>query len=325
MDARREWTGQEGQAGDLPQAGDLHEEVWLLGQSPLENYLDYAGEMAANCRHLRRSALVDEWREANDYYYELEVSEAGIADQVEIRDLPASVEDQADLVAADSRFQSSYSKLPTRFAMVELDRLIMAQPHVDLQHAERLAARLGESPTDVALFQFCQPLNVSDAQIQVRKLGSKRFLFWSQSSDFRFLEAGPLDPAIVDHDPGGPLGGVLGLMVGFGSNFLNAVQSDARLLLRNGHHRAYAMRALGITHAPCIIQTVTRRDELNLVASRRVAESPHYYFAAARPPLLKDFFDPRIRKVLSVPRVVRAIELTFEVRDFEVVDFATVG
>jgi len=63
---------------------------------------------------------------------------------------------------------------------------------------------------------------------------------------------------------------------------------------------------------------VTRRDELNLVASRAVIEEPAFYFKTARPPLLKDFFDPRIRKVLRVPTILRAVEVSFEVKDFDV-------
>jgi hypothetical protein len=87
----------------------------------------------------------------------------------------------------------------------------------------------------------------------------------------------------------------VGLVVGFSTNFFNVVRDDKRLLLHNGYHRACALRALGITHVPCVIQTVTRRDELDLIAKDNVAEDPAFYFAACRPPLLKDFFDPRIR------------------------------
>jgi hypothetical protein len=76
----------------------------------------------------------------------------------------------------------------------------------------------------------------------------------------------------------------------------------------------------GVTHAPCIIQTVTRRDELNLIAGEDVQEAPAFYFKAARPPLLKDFLDPRIRKVQRIPRPVQMIDIKFEVQDHNVAD-----
>jgi hypothetical protein len=46
---------------------------------------------------------------------------------------------------------------------------------------------------------------------------------------------------------------------------------------------------------------VTRGEELGLVGSK-IAEDPSFYFKAARPPVLKDFFDPNIRKVLQIPK-----------------------
>jgi hypothetical protein len=169
------------------------------------------------------------------------------------------------------------------------------------------------------------PIRAEEAPIDMRRLSSKRFLLWSKSSDFRFHEAAVLDPSqIVDYDPYGSLGAAVGVMVGYGSNLLNAIQSENRLLLHNGHHRAYTLLEMGFTHAPCIIRTVTRRDELNLLASADAAEDPSFYFRAARPPLLKDFFDPKIRKVVRVPRLMRLLEVNVEVKEHEIRDFATV-
>jgi hypothetical protein len=123
---------------------------------------------------------------------------------------------------------------------------------------------------------------------------------------------------IRDYDAFGAMAGIVGLVVGFGSNFLNVIRVGKRLVLHNGYHRACALHALGITHAPCIIQTVTRSDELELAAKATVAEDPEFYFHTARPPLLKDFFDPKIGKVFRTHKQVRMIEVNYEVRDFTV-------
>jgi hypothetical protein len=87
-------------------------------------------------------------------------------------------------------------------------------------------------------------------------------------------------------------------------------------MLNNGYHRVCALRALGIKHAPCIVQTATRVDELAIAVKRELAEQAEFYFESARPPLIKDFFDRKIRKVLPVEKSVRQIEVTFEVKDF---------
>jgi hypothetical protein len=316
MDAKTAWLP------GLKEQTAHSEEAWLLGQPPLQRYLDYMQDTAIGGAEASRSALIDEWRTANDYWYELEQSQAGVADSVEIRDIDSSLQPCIDEVMASDRYRRGFHELPTRFAMVELEKLIVSQRHVDIHHTERLKARLAGDTSLQQLFWFCMPVRNEEAPVDMRRLGSKRFLFWSKSSDFRFHEAALLKPSqISDYDPFGPVGAAIGVMLGYGSNLLNAVQSDNRLLLHNGHHRAYTLLEMGFTHAPCIIRTVTRRDELNLLVSADAASDPSFFFRAARPPMLKDFFDPRIRKVVKVPKLMRLLEISIEVKEHETTDF----
>ena len=320
MDAKPAWL-----PGFAKQA--VHsEEAWLLGQPPLQSYLDYMQDTAIGSEQISRSELVDEWRAANDYWYELEQSEAGIADKVEIRELDSSLRPCVDEVMASSRYRRGFNELPTRFAMVELEKLIVSQRHVDIGHTGRLKERLADDCSAEELFWFCMPVRGAETPVDMRRLGSKRFIVWSKSSDFRFHEAALLDPAqITGYEPFGQVGAAVGVMLGYGSNLLNVIQSDKRLLLHNGHHRAYAMLEMGITHAPCIVRTVTRRDEFNLLASADAAADPSFFFRAARPPILKDFFDPRIRKVVKVPQLMRLLEISIDVKEHEIRDFGSPG
>ena len=140
-------------------------------------------------------------------------------------------------------------------------------------------------------------------------------MFWSPSADFRFQEAilqqkdkfGGVNPV-------GEVSNILALFIGFGSNFLNLIEFEGRILIHNGHHRLYALRSLGITHAPCVVQTVTQLEELRLIASPAVVEDPTFYFAAKQPPIMKDFFDSKIRKVHFTERLSTIIEVSFDVK-----------
>jgi hypothetical protein len=297
----------------------LHEEIWLLGQPLLRNYLDFVQESVVGGADMNRAALTDEWRMANDYYEKLAKTEAGIADDVECVELDSKLQHLAGKVMADTRYRHTFDSLPTRFGMVELDKLVIYQIHVTGSFIYTLNQRLQPDLDPISLFHFCLPLGKPDAPIHMQRVGSKRFVFRSDSTDFRFQESLLLRPdQIANYENYGSIAGVAGVAVGFGSNFLNVIQDDdsQRLLLHNGYHRACALRAAGITHAPCIIQTVTRRDELDISADSDVAKSPGYYFNAPRPPLLKDYFDPKIRKLLPIKKMIRMVEVNFEVKEF---------
>ena len=294
----------------------FEDEVWLLGQPTLRQYIDFARGAAVDGA-LERAALCDEWRRANDYYHELEQREAGIADQVGARELDPALAPLVEAVRASASYRRTFDKLPTTFNMVELDRLVVFQKSVTDSFVKTLASRLGNDPTLPELFRFALPLGEREADVRIQRIGSHRYTFQSSSTDFRFHESMLLEPRqLRDYESFGPIAGIVGLVVGFGSNFLNAIRVGKRLVLQNGYHRACALRELGLSHAPCIVQTVTRGDELALAAKGVVAQDPDFYFKTARPPLLKDFFDPRIRKVLRVRKQVRMIEVNFKVREF---------
>lgn len=302
-----------------PDPGGTLDEIRLLGQPSLNKYLRYVEESVVDGAAFDRRALVDEWRQANAYYQALEETELGIADEIEVRDLDPALAPLAAEVAADPRYRHAFDTLPTAFAMVELDKLALFQIWVTRQFTDRLQARLGPAPDPATLFRFCQPPAVTEAPVKIRQVGSNRYVFMSESTDFRPHRSILLRPDQVrDHETCGPVSGIAGFVVGFGSNFLTAIRQgeDGRVLLHNGYHRAYALRAQGVTHAPCVVQTVRSRDELQVVASEKVVADPDFYFASARPPLLKDFFDPKIRKVHRVHRTVKIIEVAFEVREY---------
>lgn len=302
-------------------AGAAQEEVWLLGLPPLTRLIDFVEDHAEDGAAFDRAALVDEWRAANDCYQALERTEAGIANAGQHRELDAHLQPWAAEVAAHPRFKRSFDTLPTHFGMVELDRLIVYQRHVTRNFVETRMDALGAAPDAKAVFALCLPLGEPEAPVQIQKIGSRRYVFRSRSTDFRFHEPALLSPDQASgYESYGAIAGIVGLVVGFSSNLLNVVQVGQRMLLNNGYHRACALRALGVTHAPCVVQTATRVDELQAVLKSQVADDAEFYFESARPPLLRDFFDPRLRKLIAVRSRTRHIEVNFEIKDYLVTD-----
>lgn len=293
------------------------EETWLLGQPSLWEYLEFVKDSVVGGADVDQRAATAEWREANSYYQRLEDSESGIADTAECHALSADLSSLADEVVAHSTYRKVYDTMPAEFGMVELDKLVLCQKSVTSTFVNALAKRLGENPAAEALFRFCLPLEKPNVTVQARAMGSKRFVFRADSTDFRFHQAALLRPdQLNDFASFGPVSGAVGLVVGFGSNFLNVIKVGNRLLLHNGYHRACALRSLGVTYAPCIIQAVATQDELEVTAKDTVTKNPDFYFKSVRPPLLKDYFDPAIRKVLPVHKHVRIVEVNFEVKEY---------
>ncbi len=288
--------------------------LWLLGQPHLEEYLSFVARKVIGGADIAPLTLADEWRAANDLFYELEQTEAGEPDHISVTPLPAELAQLADQLRADSFYRTTFDALPTSIEMVELDRLIMWQGQISDRFALRRGETLGHSPTPEALFRFCFPLERVVPPVTIRRLAEDRYQFISDVTDFSAHSPQLLATTnLAGLATTGPIAAALTIPLGVDANFLSAIRSDNRLLLHNGYHRAYALRAMGITHAPCIIQTVTRRDELKYAADPRVSSDPAFYFRAARPPMLRDFFNPRLTKHLRIRPIQTVVEVQVQV------------
>lgn len=287
--------------------------VFLIGRPPLGEFLAFMKTLAIGGQSADQGGLAEEWRHANDRVVELEESEGGWADDAVIEPLPDGFGAMAEAVYADPFFQQAYRFVPSRVGIVELDRLVVFQKQINLAYVDVLKNRIGSDPSLADLFEVALPSQRTVPSVQVAQTAQNAFTFVSPSNDFRFLDASLVEPRqVVDHAFPGPPTAILGLAVGYGSNYLNALHVEGRLILNNGSHRAYAMRELGIKKAPCLIQSVSRRDELELL-QQEVFKNPERYLTAARPPLLKDYFDSDLRKVVPVARKNRTVKLSFGV------------
>jgi hypothetical protein len=140
-------------------------------------------------------------------------------------------------------------------------------------------------------------------------------VFSSRSSDLRALGSFVRRDLEVQETAQALNGGVpvaaIVSYVGFGVSTINAFQVGGRVVLNNGFHRLYALRELGVTHAPMIIQHVSNPV---LEFPPIVANLPReYLLGAQRPVLLSDFFVPefaitinakeRMQTVVILPQV----------------------
>lgn len=300
-------------SGAAPPVVDQH--VFLIGRPPIGDFLSYVRNLALDAQRRDEGVLADEWRAANDRVRELETTEAGLADDPPKLPLPPEMHSLAEEIQADPAFRNAFRLVPVEIAMLELDRLVVFQKHINLMYVNEVQERLPDGePTPEELFRFCIPREVHTVPVRIAQTAATSYTFVSPSHDFRYIEPVLLDADQVrGYDRMGPVTAILGIVVGFGSNYLVGMQIENRIILVNGSHRAYALRERGVTHAPCIIQKITRMEELEIVGTDELRRNSDRYVQAPRPPMLKDYFDVRLRKVLQVARKHRMIKLTFGV------------
>jgi hypothetical protein len=292
--------------------------VFLTGRPPMEEAIAFVKESSTS-GDIDLARLAADWKAANARIQELEKTESGIADDPPMAALPALMEPLRQKLLGDPIFKSSYSMIPNRIAMVGLDRLVVYQRYIRMDLVRAIQAGLGPRPSTEDIFTTCLPYNHPRPDFHADMTARGSFDFTSESSDLRFLDVRLLGPEqLTGYSPPGPVAAVVGLVVGFGSNFLNAVHVENRLILNNGSHRAYALREMGIERVPCIVQDARGREELGTLISQEVCRNADRYLNGPRPPILKDYFDPALRRSLKAVHKLRQVRVSFEVRQTEV-------
>ncbi|HVH70935.1 MAG TPA: hypothetical protein VNB49_07490, partial [Candidatus Dormibacteraeota bacterium] len=211
-----------------PQA-DACEHLYLIGRPTLKQFLRYVKNHAVNPPG--PGVLTEEWQAANEIVRTLEKEEAGLADNPTIEPLAPDNELLLEFVK-DPIVQNSFNTVLTEVAYVNLNQMVVYQPHIDLTFVRELKSRLGPAPTEEEIFHACLPHEQPQAPVKWSRVHQDTYIFLSPSNDLRFLSVMPLQRGhIKDYPPPGNIACVVGLAVGFGSNFLNAIYAEKRLIL----------------------------------------------------------------------------------------------
>jgi len=113
--------------------------------------------------------------------------------------------------------------------------------------------------------------------------------------DLQYAETGGLPAAAVI------------TFVGYGGSPVNVLREGQRVVLNNGFHRVYALRKLGVTQIPVVVQHV-RNVELEFPP--QVAGLPReYLLGAPRPVLMKDFFESEFAITLEARERIKMVTM----------------
>ena len=277
--------------------------VFLNGRPPIPEFIGFIKVMAVNGHDIDQNLLMSEWRAANDRVRELEQAESGIADNPAVGPVDPAALPLLLAALADPSAQKTFGAVPVEWSTVELDRLVVHQKFINLRYVGELRSAVPATRGPIELARFSAGMGMPTSEVRVSQANMNVFAFTSASEDLRVLDVHLLAPSQVSGyvSPGSPVK-ELTVVVGFSPNFITALKIGNRLVLHNGSHRDFALRDLGVTHVPCLVQHISREDELEMVGAPDPKPFPDRYLKSPRPSLLKDYFDLRLRKTVPVVR-----------------------
>jgi hypothetical protein len=276
-----------------------------------QQYLFAFATQAEVLQHVRTQAVTEEaarlpailagWSGVQPRVADLTSREAGIQDAIQITPVPEQHEAKLESFASDNLFRKTFSQHPVAFGVVEIDKMVAPQRAVNLDYVSRLRTKYPTTPTMDELLDICASPKREMDPIQHLEIAPNTHVFSSPNSDIRFLGAflKELTNEDLNHAVSGglPAAAVISF-VGYGGAPVNVFLSGNRIVLNNGFHRVYALRGVGVTHVPVVIQHV--RDP-RLELPPLIAGLPReYLLGSARPVLMKDFFEEGFTITLKV-------------------------
>jgi hypothetical protein len=289
--------------------GARDEHAYLLGTPPVREFMQFI-RMRALSGGSSETALIERWRIAADYRRELETIGGDIPNSETLKPLSEEMQDAADRLRQELGIDCAMSGIPYRYALVDLDQVIVHQRSVNLAYVEALRTTLPQNPSDQELLRFTSGQLMPAAEVHVTRAAENVFTFSSDSSDLRHLDTALLHPATIPwHQPTGRPTHILAVSVGFGINFLSALYTRGKLILINGTHRAYLLYELGIRTVPCLVHEVSCDDDFNLSGAADIQRSLQVYLRSKHPPRLRDFFDPHLCHIIPVSRANQLVHI----------------
>ncbi|HEY0681191.1 MAG TPA: hypothetical protein VGD45_02575 [Steroidobacter sp.] len=300
------------QAAELP----VDDMVLLTGRPPLAKFVRYIRGKTIDGLRAHEGDVAAKWWRGREMYRQLETDERGWPDNPSIEPLPEEMRELAELGLSQPSVRRLRHFAPREWRMVEIDRMVVYQHTINLRFVEEIKAAL-PSPLRAEDIMRLAIGNTEQRHPPVRVVQSNdgEYTFSSASNDLRFLDVVNLEAGCIrDYQPSGCVSSAIVLFVGFSDNLISAVHAGNRVYLQNGSHRVFALRELGVTHAPCLLTRVTREEEYELLLPGDVKQDREQYVRSPRPSVFKDYFDDRVRTIVPVMRMNHVLEakLTLE-------------
>lgn len=292
---------------------NVSEYALIVGRYSFQSYLRFFRSKGIRGTNMDERLLAQEWREIQQHVTDVEQAEKGVADNPQFVPLPDEMIPAAQEARLYEATQRAFGARSHQWWLVEIDRVVVFQPWVDLGFVREIQASIPKPVSHADHIRVAAGSYMTKPAVVASQLSEDRYVFTSRSTDVRFLGTELLDPACIqNHQSKGYATHVVAVFIGSGVNCLSAIHVDNRLILLNGTHRAYALRDMGFTHVACLVTHVTNSDERSRVLPASVKQDEARYLSESRPPLFKDYFDVSLRKIIPTSNASTLLRLKLE-------------
>jgi hypothetical protein len=273
-----------------------------LTQLELNNYIEVVADSEARQLEIKRL-----WSSASSAFQEIVAAGTDLPESIAVRPLDSSGNDYLTGIRNNPAFAKTFANIPISFAEVEIDKLVAGQRVVHLHWVRKIE----KDGLPQNLTAFCLDPGQDSTPITIARTGNTAFTASSNNPNLRFLGAQekPYDASQPGQHPGGQPIHAIALLLGYGISTVNVYRVGRRLILGNGFHRLYALRALGITHVPVVVQEVTH-PKLEMPAKVGDVLCEHAVYTP-RPALMKDFFDPRLVCEITQKPFIKTVQVAW--------------
>lgn len=297
----------------FPPLGNVRRLLYMYGtvtQMELKNFLEFNSVDS----DLHKREIKASWAAAAKHFEELRRTETGMPDTIATRPLSEENTRRAEGLRRDPLFDHTFSDCPYSFEEVELDKLVACQRTVHLEYISQLISEYERRGRD--LLDYCLTPGRDTTPVNVGRTAPNAFTASSDNPGLRFLGAyeQPYRQELLEaQTPGGQPVRMIALVLGYPCSTMNVYRVGNRVILGNGFHRLYALRQLGVTHAPAVVQHITQPQ---LELPPQIAELPRdYLLENPRPALLKDFFDKQLTCEIRQRGFLKAVQVGWGVND----------
>src|SRR6266566_1687520 len=196
--------------------------------------------------------------------------------------------------------QATLQGLQWEPAMVNLKKVISYQFLVNL---DGLDDRVADPVTSTEqLYQICFPAPQTTPLPMPLPVDQQRFVFHSSNPNFRLTGVRMNLNAMTQQ---GMMVHEITYTLSLMPSYLQVVHFNNRYILRDGYHRAVGLLMRGITEVPCIFIEAQNIEQVGF----RPGLFPHAVVYGDRPPLLTDFLDDNVSRLIMFTPQGRSILL----------------